>query len=143
MTIKYTKNFSTVVALITHLGATNRRSRTPTFIGTDLGLDKQDVVSVLRLFPSVFRESKNVPTKEDSKGDHFYTLHLRYSRRTDDDEKSGQSEPLSTDEIGMLLDLVAHMTHQEQQQRTNMFSMLAAIVASASALIAAYMASQP
>ncbi len=83
-----------------------------------------------------------VSAEEESKGDHFYTLHLRYSRRTDDDDKAGQSLPLSTDEIGMLLDLVAHMTHQEQQQKTNMFSMRAAIVASVSALIAAYIASQ-
>jgi len=142
MTSKYTKHFSTVVALITHLGATNRRSRTPTFIGTDLGLDKQDVISVLRLFPSVFRESRTVSTEQESKDDHFYTLHLRYSRRTDDDDKAGESLPLSTDEIGMLLDLVAHMTHQEQQQKTNMFSMLAAIIASVSALFAAYIASQ-
>jgi len=115
MDTPYSDNFDVIVALITHLGATHKASRTPTFAAKDLGFNKLKVQSVLDQFPTFFRKSQNVSKKEKTLGDHFYTLHLRYSRRALDDDENGASQPLSTEEVDMLLRLVTHMVEQEQE----------------------------
>ena len=152
MSLEYSERFDLLVALINHLGATDKASRTPTFISEDLGFEKNKVLNVLNGFPAFFRRSKKTSNKERSKGDHFYTLHLRYSRRSIDNDEEGSSQPLSTDEINMLLNLVTHMVQQEQEnsramqelqqsyknlENTNKITMVAAIVAALGAIIAA------
>lgn len=152
METPYTSNFDMLVALIVHLGATDRASRTPTFIAADLGFEKASVLQALERFPAFFRKSRITSTKDKSLGDHFYTLHLRYSRRRLDDREDGESQPLSTDEIDMLISLVANMVEQEQEnsralqelqqsfktlESTNKITMIAAILAAITAIIAA------
>jgi len=110
----YSDNFDLLIALICHLGSTDRASRTPTFIAKDLSFEKNNVETVLNGFPAFFRRSSNTSKKPDSQGDHFYTLHLRYSRRRIDAEEDGESNPLSAEEIDMLINLVTDMVSQEQ-----------------------------
>ncbi|MCH7958719.1 MAG: hypothetical protein IID08_01220 [Candidatus Hydrogenedentes bacterium] len=141
MEISYSENFNILVALITHLGATDRASSTPTVIARKLGFEKGKVVDVVEGFPAFFRESRRTSKDEVSKGDHFYTLHMRYSRRKLDKEEDGESQPLATDEIVMLINLVAHMVEQEQQNSrskyTSIFTLIAAIIAAIAAIFAA------
>lgn len=156
MKVPYTMHFDTLVALLTHLSATDRASRTPTYVANDLGLSKEEVLQVLEGFPAFFRKSRKTSNIAESKGDHFYTVHLRYSRRKLDNEEDGESQPLSTDEIDILLNLVSHMVTQEQEnsrvvmelkenyknlQATNKVTMIAAIIAAISAVIAAFVGS--
>ena len=82
----------------------------------------------------------------------FFTLHLRFSRRRIDNDEEGESLPLSTEEIGILINLVSHMVVQEQEndrtmqelqqsyknlESTNRFTMIAAIIAAVGAVVAA------
>ncbi|MHC4160235.1 MAG: hypothetical protein ACYSSO_14275 [Planctomycetota bacterium] len=152
METPYTNNFDLLVAVVTHLGATHKASRTPTFIARKLGFEKDNVVDVLGRFPGFFRKSRRTSKNDKSLGDHFYTLHLRYSRRKLDKEDEGESQPLSTEEIGMLVNLIARMVEQEQEnsrtmqelkqsyknlESTNKITMVAAIVAAMGAIVAA------
>jgi len=151
----YTENYNLLVALITHLGATDKASRTPTSIARDLRFDKEKVVFTLDNFPAYFRKSKKISDNSNSQGDHFFTMHLRYSRRKLDKNSEGESQPLSTEEISMLLGLVTHMLEQEQEnsrvyknleqsyknlENTNKITMFAAIGAAIIAAIGAVVA---
>lgn len=115
MKASYTEHYERLIALITHLGATDKASRTPTFISKDLGLIKNEVESTLKNFPAYFRESRNQSEDVKSQGDKYFTLHLRYSRRNFDKKADESSQPLLTEEINMLLGLVTHMLEQEQE----------------------------
>lgn len=152
METPYSNDFDVLVALINHLGATDRASRTPTFIASDLGFEKERVLNALTNFPAFFRKSRKTSNKEKTLGEHFYTLHLRYSRRNKDNEEEGESQPLSIEEINMLVNLVAHMVEQEQENSRNMnelnqsyknlastnkITMVAAIIAALGAIIVA------
>lgn len=152
MHTRYSDHFDTLVALISHLGATDKASRTPTRMAKDLGFAKEEVQNTLDFFPSFFRKSRHSSNEPATKDDHFYTLHLRYSRRKSDDENGEKSQPLGTDEINMLLNLVAHMVEQEQEnsrtyknleqsyrnlERTNKITMYSAIAAATISAIAA------
>ena len=95
MSQSYTEHYSRLIALITHLGATEKASRTPTFIASDLRLAKGEVLDTLKQFPAYFRESRTISKDPKSKGDHYFTLHLRYSRRTIDKNSGEKSKPLS------------------------------------------------
>ena len=152
MSQKYSDNFDTLVALITHLSSTHRASRTPTYISKNLSLEKSLVIKTLEEFPAFFRKSKKVSTDQESEGDYFYTVHLRYSRRKLDKNENGESQPLSADEITTLLNVVTSMVSQEQETsrtimelkenykslfKTNIATMVAAIVAAIGAIAAA------
>lgn len=84
-----------------------------------------------------------------SLGDKYFTLHLRYSRRKIDNDEDGESQPITTEEIDMLISLITHMVAQEQEnsralqdlpksyknlESTNKFTMAAAIVAALGAI---------
>jgi hypothetical protein len=151
----YIENYNMLIALITHLGATDKASRTPTSIANDLRFEKDKLLFTLDNFPAYFRKSKKTSDKDKSQGDHFFTLHLRYSRRKLDKSAEGESQPLSTEEINMLLGLVTHMLEQEQEnsrvyknleqsyrnlENTNKITMFAAIGAAVIAGISAVVA---
>lgn len=155
MSSLYTSHYSRLIALITHLGATNKASRTPTFIAQDLQLEMQEVLDTLTAFPAYFRQSRKTSSDPKSKGDHYFTLHLRYSRRATAQKHGEASQPLSTDEIHMLLSLVTHMLEQEQANErvytgleknyqsldnSNRVTMYAAIIAAFIAAIGAIIA---
>jgi hypothetical protein len=112
----------------------------------DLGLDEQKVRNVVDQFPAFFRKSKRI----DNQGEHFYTVHLRYARRTN--QKVG-TEPLKPEELSSLLDLVSKMLANESEMSrlyielkqknrtlllTNIITMIAALVAALAAIAAAF-----
>ena len=154
----YCENLETLIALITHLGATDRASRTPTCIAEDLGISKEKVQHVLQEFPGFFRRSKNSSKEEKSRGECFYTLHLQYSRRLQDKEEEGKSQPLKTDEIDMLISILSHMVAQEQEnvraeamiaqgyeklESSNRSTMIAATIAAIASVFAAIFSGVP
>ena len=144
----YTDNFDNLVALITHLSSTSFKSRTPSNIAKDLSLDSGEVLSVLEAFPAFFRKSKNKSTDQE----HYFTVHLRYARRKQENEDGEKSKPLEPEELGSLIDLVTHMVAQEQETSrlyldlkeryrnlfwSNIVTMAAAIIAALAAISSA------
>ncbi|MDQ6990308.1 MAG: hypothetical protein Q9M11_01075 [Mariprofundaceae bacterium] len=123
MKTPYSESFDLLVALISHLGSTDKASSTPTRIASNLGLEKQRVLNVLESFPAFFRKSNNTSNHDKLAGDYYYTLHLRYSRRKIDHEEDGASQPLTTEEIKMLINLVTHMVQQEQENSRSMIEL--------------------
>jgi hypothetical protein len=143
----YTENFDTLIAVVTHLSNTDFESRTVTPMAKDLGLDPNKVRYVVENFPAYFRKSKMA----DSKGEHFYTVHLRYARRKKDGERV-DTEPLKPEEFSSLLDLISKMVANESETSrlhldlehrnktllwTNVITMVAALVAAGAAIVAA------
>ena len=108
---RYTDNFDNLVALITHLSTTSLKSRTPSNIAKDLSLDSNDILNVLEAFPAFFRKS----IKTNSDHEHFYTVHIRYARRKQENEDGEISKPLEPEELSSLIGLVTHMVSQEQE----------------------------
>ena len=113
----YTDYFDPLVALVTHLSATDRRSRTIPRLARDLAFPEADVRKVLEGFRGLFRRS----SKTSKEGEYFYTVHLRYARRPSprgaqpqegDDEEPG---PLDSSEISALLQLISSMVSQEKE----------------------------
>lgn len=145
---RYSNNFDSLVALITHLSSTSHKSRTPSNIAKSLSFDPKEVLEVLETFPAFFRKSKN--TKE--RGEHYFTVHLRYARRKQEKKDGENSKPLEPEELSSLIDLVTHMVTQEQETNrlyldlkeryrnlfwSNIITMAAAIIAAIAAVISA------
>lgn len=105
---RFTKHFDTLIALVTHLSSTHYKSRTPTNIANSLGLDSAEVLDVLKRFPGFFRKSK---TQDKTSGEYFYTVHLRYARRLQEES----SEPLLPEELSSLFNLITQMTTHEHE----------------------------
>jgi hypothetical protein len=140
----YTENFNTLVALVTYLASTEFKSRTIPPMARELGLDLEEASAVLQKFTGFFRKSIYV----DERGEHSYTLHLRFARRRLED-KVVSSDPLKPEELTTLLDLISKMVANENEtsrlyldleQRnrtllwTNMITMIAALVAAGTAI---------
>lgn len=143
---RYSEHLETLIALVTHLGLTYRRSRTPTMLAKYLGLEKAEVQKVLSDFKGLFRESVSVEN-----GEHFYTLQIRYARRwldetesDSDDDDTVQRPPLAPEHIAGLLSFVSRMVEQEQtgarQRARNWFTLAGAWIAAAAAIAAAIIA---
>jgi hypothetical protein len=71
-------------------------------------LEPTEVLEVLQRFPGFFRRSK---TKDKSNGEYFYTVHLRYARRLQEES----SEALSPEELSSLFNLISQMTTHEHE----------------------------
>ncbi|MGR5406259.1 hypothetical protein [Vibrio mediterranei] len=115
----FTSDFHCLIALIQHLGAHEKwNSRTPRNIADSIGLDKKDVEDVLEGYPAFFRKSSNLSTQKEP----LYSLHIRYARRTKK-QREGEanskewSEPLSSEEMQTLLNLVTNMIGLEAENR--------------------------
>lgn len=105
----YTENFDTLVALVTHLSNTRYESRTIPTMAADLGLDEQKVRTVLEKFPAFFRKSR-----KQHEGEYYYTVHLRYARRSPDESHPKEpTNPLKPEELSTLLDLISKMLANE------------------------------
>ena len=76
-----------------------------------------EVRSVVEKFRGLFRKS---PTP-DGTGEHFYTVHLRYARRPPrkpGEAQDASNEPLTSQEISSLLELISIMvTHEKETSR--------------------------
>jgi hypothetical protein len=111
----YTDYFDPLVALVTHLSATHRKSRTVPNLVRDLGFPQEDVEVVLTGFRGLFRRSREPGTD----GNFFCTVHLRYARwsvkpgqKEEDEESHG---PLESTEISALVQLISSMVSHEQE----------------------------
>ena len=109
----YSKHQDCLIALVSHLGLTVKKSRTAPFIAESIGIPKEDVRNVLGVFPGIFRRSKNTSKASE----HFYTLQIRYALRGSQyDESTGDEEgiPLEIADVMSLLAFIARQAHQEQ-----------------------------
>ena len=141
---QYSDHLDTIVALITHLAMTKHKSRTPSKMARQLSLDQDKTLYVLNNFKGLFRRSCR---KQDKRGEHYYTLQLRYARRwledADDDDQGedSQGEPLESNYLSTLLDFVANRAEQEQESRrqksSNYAMLIGAWIAAIAAIIAA------
>jgi hypothetical protein len=139
---KYGEYLDTLVALVTHLAATRYKSRTPHGIATSLSLDHDEVQTVLKGFRGLFHESAEADRKT---GEKYYTVHLRYALRSQDDGKEGDEElarePLPGDQLIALIDFIRHSAEQERFEETTRQELKStrriAWIAAASAIIAA------
>lgn len=141
--VKYSDHVETLIALVTHLGMTRYKSRTPSKIAESLDLDQQEVIFILEHFRGLFRKSKNT----SSSGEHFYTLQLRYARRwlaqepQEGEEDPEPVEPINSDSLTALLNYILEMVEQEQtttrQSSSNKIVIIASVIAAISALCGA------
>jgi hypothetical protein len=139
----YTKHFDTLVALVTHLSSIDGESRTVPRMAESLGLEPEEVRSVVTTFPAFFRQSR-------PEGEKYYTVHLRYARRYNKKNEKVDTEPLSPQELTTLLDLISKMVAQEFESSrlqldmrernrhlfwTSLITMFAAITAAVVAIV--------
>jgi hypothetical protein len=113
--LSFVDDFHYLTAMIQHLGAHERwSSRTPRNIADSLGMDIENVERVLMSYPAFFRRSSNLSTQ----GEPLFMIHLRYARRKKNAETdTHESPPVSSAEMGILLDLVTKMIGVEEQNK--------------------------
>lgn len=113
--LSFVNDFHYLTALIQHLGAHERwNSRTPRNIADSLGMEMQEVERVLASYPAFFRRSSNLSVQ----GEPLYMIHLRYARRRKNNETDErESPPISSGEMGIMLDLVTKMIAVEEQNK--------------------------
>jgi len=110
----YTDHFDALLAVVTYLASTPYQSRRVPHLARDLGFDTAQVRSVVEIFRGLIRQSRTT----DDDGEHYYTLHLRYARRPLPTKQAGQdakNEPLSSQEISGLLQLISSMVSHEKE----------------------------
>jgi hypothetical protein len=150
----YTENFDTLLALVTHLASTHLQSRTVPGLARDLGFNAEDVRTVLNGFPGMFRKSRST----DRAGEPYYSVHLRYARRSLSNEPNeheaadADNEPLNSEELSSLFQLITQMVAHESERSnllmefrqrnhallwTNAITLIAALVAAVAAIYAA------
>ena len=137
---KYSENLDTLIALTTHLAMSEYKSRTPSAMSADLGLDYENVLHVLKAFTGIFRQSKKVSKKDiepNGNSEHFYWLQLRYARwylenKNEEDERL--EPPLEAEYLVALLDFIVKMVEQEKAESRQYSTNIAALVASILAL---------
>ena len=149
---RYTDKADVLIALVSNLAVTRKKSLRATIIAEDLGLDPVEVTLALQTFKGLFRQSKRVH-KETKQ--HFYTLHLRYALRSqaraaneqadeEADEDDVARQPLSDEQIAMLFEFVARMVEQERTaeiaRRANQVAVRSSKIAAGAAIFSALMA---
>ena len=87
----YPKHLDTLIALVTYLALSVRKSRTAPGMATALSLDEDEVRTTLTTFTGISRRS----TSASEKGELYFTLHARYAlRAVDADEQDALPDPL-------------------------------------------------
>lgn len=111
--LSFTNDFQSICALIIHLGTHEKwQSRTAREIAGSLAMDREEVERILLTYPCFFRESTN--RKE---GQRLFTVHLRYTRRKKDPITGEHiAEPLTAEEIGILINILMQMVSIEKQE---------------------------
>ena len=137
----FTRDFHILTALICHLSSTHWRNRTPSEIAGSLAMDRGEVERTLLSYPGFFRESKN---RKKETNERLFTVHLRYAlRRRDPETNERISDPLTSEQITVMLNLLTEMITAESEERRldkdikvrKLNIKLTAIVAITSALI--------
>jgi hypothetical protein len=110
----FSDDFQMLCALITHLGAHEKwQARSPSQVAGRLAMPQDEVERVLGSYPCFFRESTN----KNKQGERLFTVHLRYARRVLDPETGSHvSQPMTSDEIGLLIDTLVKMVSMESQE---------------------------
>ena len=159
---QYDDHLDMLIALITYLGLTRWRSRSPNGLARDLSLDETAVTRTLTAFPGLFRRSPDTrPT--DAGPQHSYTLHARYALRRQQielastgpdtpptslsdptDAQEGTGEELNAETLSALLDYVANQARAEREHSRHALgqwiAVLSAFVAAMAAVVAALIA---
>src|SRR3954471_1173926 len=107
----YNRNYETLMALVTHLGAGKWPMRQPKGIAKDLSIDESEIRAVLQEFKGLFRQS--VKASKDH-GDHFYSLQLRYARQPSD-ENEIERAPLEAEYLFPLLEFISKKSAEQSQ----------------------------
>lgn len=151
--VSFTEDFQALCALITHLGAHEKwQSRTPSEIAGSLAMGRSEVERVLGSYPCFFRESAN-----RKNGERCFTVHLRYARRrANPSTGSHESEPMTPEEIGMLINVLTQMVSLEREEShfmrelrdnskrqtlTNLVALSVAVISAIAVLVAALLKS--
>lgn len=99
----YDEQLDTLIALITYMGLTRWRSRSPNGLAQDLGLSEMAVARALNEFPGIFRKSANLyPTGVGLQ--NSYTLHARFARRRPRGEDPASQQRPNTQNLALLSD---------------------------------------
>jgi hypothetical protein len=156
---RYSDHVEVLLALITYLGLTSWRSRTPNGLARDLRLDEGAVTEALELFPGLFRRGLNNETPAGLQPS--YTLHARYAQRRPRDasaaiegahdggtpspnhprgSRDGRGEELDVDTLRTLLDFVTQEARAERAARQQRHSQVWVVVGVAVAAITSVVA---
>ncbi len=111
--MSYSQNLDVLIALISHLGLCNQKSRTPTFIAKDLGIEVSKIQDSLEGFSGIFRRSKN----KSKSGESYYTLQIRFALRGSqysDETEGKEGTALEIDHIISLMNFVSDQAQKEQ-----------------------------
>ncbi|MBD1870294.1 hypothetical protein H6F95_23975 [Cyanobacteria bacterium FACHB-471] len=142
-TLSYSQHFETLVALVTHLAVVSGNeadAANALKLAQRLGLDKQEVISVLDNFKGLFRRTeKPYPTKNYGL-QYKYSLQLRYARRKYvDSNVVNAGEALTNEELLSLFTFITNKVNEEQetarQAKENKITMIGVWVAAMLSLV--------
>jgi hypothetical protein len=136
-TLSYNQHFETLIALVTHLavvGGDEADAANASKLAQRLGLDEQEVITVLDNFKGLFRRTQERYPTKDFGLQYKYTLQLRYARRKYVDGKVvNAGEALTNEELFSLLEFITNKVNEEQendrQARENKITMVGVWVA--------------
>lgn len=143
--LSYSQHFETLVALVTHLavtgGAEADAANAPK-LADRLGLDKDEVMTVLDGFKGIFRRTQDQYQTSNYGLQYKYTLQLRYARRKYVDGKVvNVGEAITNEELFSLLDFITNKVREEQenerQSRSNRVTMIGVWLAAAMSFVSA------
>jgi len=141
--LSYSQHFETLVALVTHLAVTGgdeADAANAPKLADRLGLDKDEVMTVLDGFKGIFRRTQDQYKTSNYGLQHKYTLQLRYARRKYVEGKVvNVGEAITNEELFSLLDFITNKVREEQenerQSRSNRVTMIGVWLAAAMSLI--------
>ncbi|GAB4227826.1 MAG: hypothetical protein Kow00121_56600 [Elainellaceae cyanobacterium] len=142
-TLSYSQHFETLVALVTHLavvGGDEADAANAPKLAERLGLDEQEVITVLDNFKGLFRKTQERYQSKNYGLQYKYTLQLRYARRKYVDGKvANVGEALTNEELFSLLTFITNKVNEEQetarQARENKITMIGVWVAAILSLV--------
>lgn len=140
--MRYREQIDYLVSSLVYLGTHSYYwARSPSNLASELSLDAKRLQDVFESFPGLYRKSKS----KTANGEHYYAVQARYAQRggedTSEPEKISYIEPLSTEQLRLIIDFVQQSAEAERAGRrawiTNTVSTLAAFVAAGAAIFAA------
>ncbi len=104
--MKYSEHLDVLLALISHLGLVDKKSRTPPVLAKYLGFPEEEIRNTLSTFHGIFRKAP----KPSKSGQPFYTLQIRYALREKEykDWNKPDYNPGDSEESGNAID-VSHI----------------------------------
>ena len=134
--MNYKEDYKSLMAVISFLATTSFKSGTHKGIAEHTSLEPNTVKRVLEDYKEFFVQ---VPYKGKPKRDPYFTLHLRFGLRRN--ENSDNVSPLSEEYTLGLFNIISQRIQQEENSKRsrsqNTITMIVASVAAVSAIIAA------